>query len=77
MTVDGCRHLVTSASIRKGNDNLGSLTIEEEVKVTRQKIQEGRTPLDGESNFGCRETLRGNKTLKEEGAIRGNQSQKP
>jgi hypothetical protein len=68
---------VTNESIRKGNDNLGSLTIEEEVKVTRQKIQEGRTPPDGGSNFGCRKTLREQQTLKEEGAIPGNQSQKP
>jgi len=45
---------VTNESIRKGINNLGNRTIEEEVKITRQKIQEGRTPPDGESNFGCR-----------------------
>jgi hypothetical protein len=33
--------LVTNESIRKGNDNLGIPTIEEEVKVTRQKNSRG------------------------------------
>jgi hypothetical protein len=68
---------VTSASIRKGKNNLGNRTTEDEVNVKRQKIQKGRTPLDGESNFGSRNTLREQQTLKEEGAIQGIQSQKP
>jgi hypothetical protein len=32
---------VTSESIRKGTNNLGNRTIEEEVKVTRQKNSRG------------------------------------
>lgn len=68
---------MTDASIRKGINNLGSRTFEDEVEVKRQKIQEGRSPLDGVTNFGSRKTLREHQTLKEEGETQGSQSKYP
>jgi hypothetical protein len=37
----------------------------------------GGLRIDGETNFSCRNTLRGQQTLKEEGAIQGSEARYP
>jgi len=49
---------VTDVSTWKGNNNLRSHEIEEKVEVKRQKIQEGRPPLDGEPTLEVQNSKR-------------------